>query len=123
MALCPASVTLEGREEEGIVRSERMFEALPHWRRGSARHPSLVPSDRGRLALPHRGTPLSNPDPPVGTEVPAVTFEAVSLAFDDNVVLREISFSVRPGHTTILLGASGSGKSVRTETDPRLVEA
>ena len=44
--------------------------------------------------------------------VPAVVFEKVSLAFDDNVVLREISFSVPAGHMTILLGASGAGKSV-----------
>jgi phospholipid/cholesterol/gamma-HCH transport system ATP-binding protein len=36
----------------------------------------------------------------------------VSLAFDDNVVLRDISFSVGAGRMKILLGASGSGKSV-----------
>ena len=36
----------------------------------------------------------------------------MSLAFDDNVVLRDISFSVRPGSTLFLMGASGSGKSV-----------
>jgi len=42
---------------------------------------------------------------------PAVVFERVSLAFDDKVVLRDISFSLLPGHTKIILGASGSGKS------------
>jgi phospholipid/cholesterol/gamma-HCH transport system ATP-binding protein len=42
----------------------------------------------------------------------AVVFDRVSLAFDDNVVLREISFSLQAGHTKVLLGASGSGKSV-----------
>ncbi len=36
----------------------------------------------------------------------------MSLAFDDNVVLREVSFSVPVGHMKILLGASGAGKSV-----------
>jgi phospholipid/cholesterol/gamma-HCH transport system ATP-binding protein len=36
----------------------------------------------------------------------------VSLAFDDNVVLRDLSFSVRVGEMKVLLGASGSGKSV-----------
>ena len=50
--------------------------------------------------------------PAAGTEVPVVAFEKVSLAFDDNVVLREVNFSVRPGRMTILLGASGAGKSV-----------
>jgi phospholipid/cholesterol/gamma-HCH transport system ATP-binding protein len=44
--------------------------------------------------------------------VPAVVFDRVSLAFDDNVVLREISFTVRAGSMTILIGASGAGKSV-----------
>ena len=89
-----------------------MFEALPHCRRRSAWHPRSTPSERGRLALPLRGTASSNPDLAVNTEVPAVVFEAVSLAFDDNVALREVSFSVRSEHMTILLGASGSGKFV-----------
>ena len=43
---------------------------------------------------------------------PAIVFENVSLAFDDNVVLRDVSFSVDAGSTLFLLGASGSGKSV-----------
>jgi len=41
----------------------------------------------------------------------AVVFDKVSLAFDENVVLRDVSFSLLPGHTKIILGASGSGKS------------
>jgi phospholipid/cholesterol/gamma-HCH transport system ATP-binding protein len=47
-----------------------------------------------------------------GADVPVVSFEKVSLAFDDNVVLREISFSIHAGHMTFLLGGSGAGKSV-----------
>src|SRR5688572_2940965 len=43
---------------------------------------------------------------------PAVVFERVSLAFDDHVVLRELSFEVAEGAMTVLLGASGTGKSV-----------
>jgi phospholipid/cholesterol/gamma-HCH transport system ATP-binding protein len=42
----------------------------------------------------------------------AVVFDKVSFAFDDHVVLRDISFSVPTGGMTILLGAGGSGKSV-----------
>jgi phospholipid/cholesterol/gamma-HCH transport system ATP-binding protein len=42
----------------------------------------------------------------------AVTFENVSLAFDDHVVLRDLSFSVPRGAMRILLGASGTGKTV-----------
>jgi phospholipid/cholesterol/gamma-HCH transport system ATP-binding protein len=45
-------------------------------------------------------------------EEAAIVFESVSLSFDDNVVLRDVSFSVDAGSTLFLLGASGSGKSV-----------
>ena len=55
---------------------------------------------------------VSEDEQAIGQEVPVVVFEKVSLAFDDNVILREISFSLRAGHMTILLGASGAGKSV-----------
>ena len=50
--------------------------------------------------------------PPAGTpDTPAVVFEHVRLAFDDKVILRDVSFELLPGHTKIFLGASGSGKS------------
>jgi phospholipid/cholesterol/gamma-HCH transport system ATP-binding protein len=42
----------------------------------------------------------------------AVVFDRVSIAFDDQVVLRDVSFQVPRGTMRILLGASGSGKSV-----------
>ena len=47
----------------------------------------------------------------LGPNSPIVVFDKVSLAFDDKVVLRDISFTLRKGHTKIFLGASGSGKS------------
>ncbi|HET9267112.1 MAG TPA: ATP-binding cassette domain-containing protein [Vicinamibacterales bacterium] len=43
---------------------------------------------------------------------PAVSVEHLSFAFDDNVVLRDVSFTVPKGSMTMLLGASGAGKSV-----------
>jgi phospholipid/cholesterol/gamma-HCH transport system ATP-binding protein len=42
---------------------------------------------------------------------PVVAFEHVELAFDDKVVLKDVSFTLEKGHTKIILGASGSGKS------------
>ena len=42
----------------------------------------------------------------------AVVFDKVSFAFDEHVVLRDISFTVPMGSMSILLGASGAGKSV-----------
>src|SRR5207344_384830 len=44
--------------------------------------------------------------------LPAVVFDHVSFAFDDHVVLRDVSFTIPTGGMTMLLGASGSGKSV-----------
>jgi phospholipid/cholesterol/gamma-HCH transport system ATP-binding protein len=43
---------------------------------------------------------------------PAVVFDNVSFAFDDHVVLQNVSFTVATGSMVMLLGASGSGKSV-----------
>ncbi len=42
----------------------------------------------------------------------AVVFDKVFFAFDEHVVLREISFSVPKGSMRMLLGPSGAGKSV-----------
>ena len=42
---------------------------------------------------------------------PIVVFDTVTLAFDEKVILDEISFTLRTGHTKIFLGASGAGKS------------
>ena len=46
-----------------------------------------------------------------GQDEAVVVFEHVQLAFDDKVVLKDISFELNAGHTKIILGASGSGKS------------
>ncbi len=40
-----------------------------------------------------------------------IEFKNVTKSFNDDVVLRNISFSMRRGETKIILGASGSGKS------------
>ena len=42
----------------------------------------------------------------------AIVFEHVSLAFDEHVVLKDLSFTVPKGAMRILFGASGAGKSV-----------
>jgi phospholipid/cholesterol/gamma-HCH transport system ATP-binding protein len=42
---------------------------------------------------------------------PIVMFDKVSLAFDENVILDEVSFTLLVGHTKLILGASGAGKS------------
>jgi phospholipid/cholesterol/gamma-HCH transport system ATP-binding protein len=40
-----------------------------------------------------------------------IVFDRVTLAFDEKVILRKISFTLEAGHTKIFLGASGAGKS------------
>jgi phospholipid/cholesterol/gamma-HCH transport system ATP-binding protein len=47
----------------------------------------------------------------LGPGSPIVVFDKVSLAFDEKVILREVSFTLLTGHTKIFLGASGAGKS------------
>jgi phospholipid/cholesterol/gamma-HCH transport system ATP-binding protein len=42
---------------------------------------------------------------------PVIVFDHVKLAFDENVVLKDVSFTLLSGRTKIILGASGSGKS------------
>jgi phospholipid/cholesterol/gamma-HCH transport system ATP-binding protein len=42
----------------------------------------------------------------------AIAFEHVSIAFEDNVVLDDISFTLKRGETKVLLGVAGSGKTL-----------
>ena len=50
-------------------------------------------------------------DEALGPGSPIVVLDKVSLAFDEKVILKNISFTLLTGHTKIILGASGSGKS------------
>jgi phospholipid/cholesterol/gamma-HCH transport system ATP-binding protein len=66
--------------------------------------PDAIPqSEQDRPSL---GQALARPISPV------VEFRNVSIAFDGPPVLKDISFSVAPGETRILLGPTGVGKSV-----------
>jgi phospholipid/cholesterol/gamma-HCH transport system ATP-binding protein len=64
--------------------------------------------------------PASQPGPnsfdqPTATTVdpvPVVAFHNVSIAFDGPPVLEDISFTIAPGETRVLLGPAGVGKSV-----------
>jgi phospholipid/cholesterol/gamma-HCH transport system ATP-binding protein len=68
-------------------------------------HPQPAMSAGSSAALVERSAAI-------GAKPAVVAFEHVALAFDESVVLRDVSFTVRAGHMTILIGASGSGKSV-----------
>ncbi|MEP7307878.1 MAG: ATP-binding cassette domain-containing protein [Acidobacteriota bacterium] len=47
-----------------------------------------------------------------GGDEPVVAFHHVSLAFDEKVILKDVNFTLLRGHTKIILGASGAGKSL-----------
>lgn len=67
------------------------------------------------LPFDHLVTPIDVPRDSAGGVAmgpPAVAFSHVSLAFDDHVVLDDISFEIPRGALRILLGVSGSGKSL-----------
>lgn len=54
---------------------------------------------------------------------PVIVFDHVELAFDEKVVLRDVSFTLLKGHTKIILGASGSGKSTSLKIITGLLKA
>src|SRR5580704_17752845 len=56
-------------------------------------------------------------------DAPVVVFDHVSLAFDENVVLKDVSFTLLAGHTMIILGASGAGKSMTLKILLGLIKA
>ena len=47
----------------------------------------------------------------------------MSLAFDEKVILRDVSFTLLTGHTKIFLGASGAGKSTILRLIARAAQA
>jgi len=57
-------------------------------------------------------TSPSAPPQPSTDNVPVVEFQHVSIGFDGNSVLNNISFRAGTGEMVILLGAAGTGKSI-----------
>jgi phospholipid/cholesterol/gamma-HCH transport system ATP-binding protein len=63
------------------------------------------------MARSHDSTRSALLEEALGPGGPIVVFDKVNLAFDEKVILREVSFTLLTGHTKIILGASGAGKS------------
>jgi phospholipid/cholesterol/gamma-HCH transport system ATP-binding protein len=70
-------------------------------------------------------TPLNTPTGPAAQvpDHPVIEFDHVQLAFDENVVLKDVSFTLLSGRTKIILGASGSGKSTTLKIITGLLRA
>ncbi|MFF5257671.1 ectoine/hydroxyectoine ABC transporter ATP-binding protein EhuA [Actinomadura viridis] len=62
------------------------------------------PVDKGPQSEPAAAGPLKS-------SAPGIHFEKVVKRFGDNVVLRELDFTVEPGERVTLIGPSGSGKT------------
>jgi phospholipid/cholesterol/gamma-HCH transport system ATP-binding protein len=60
------------------------------------------------VTAPQTAPPATQDDP----SQPVVVFDDVSIGFEGKQVLENISLTVSPGETRILLGPAGSGKSV-----------
>jgi phospholipid/cholesterol/gamma-HCH transport system ATP-binding protein len=68
---------------------------------------------------------LASPQSPLDTlppGTPVVEFDNVSLRFDQNQVLKDVSFSVPRGETRVILGPAGGGKSVLMKLANGLIE-
>jgi phospholipid/cholesterol/gamma-HCH transport system ATP-binding protein len=59
--------------------------------------------------------------PVPGADDSILRFEHVTVRFDDEIALNDVSFDVRRGQTRIILGAAGSGKSVMLKAATGLV--
>ena len=57
-------------------------------------------------------SPRQNDNPPDDQSQPVLSFRNVSLSFDRNKVLDDVSFQICSAETCVLLGPAGSGKSV-----------
>ncbi len=69
------------------------------------------------MSATHSGAPSAVPGAPL------VSFQNVRIAFDEGEILRGVSFDVYPGETTVLLGVSGSGKTVIMKLAAGLLKA
>src|SRR6185436_1062003 len=97
-------------QDRGDVGSDRR--TRPPAEGDACRHGADAPGDDGRARdddeQVSRTSQMSRPN----AVSSAVVFDKVSFAFDEHVVLRDLSFSVPTGGMRILLGPSGAGKSV-----------
>jgi phospholipid/cholesterol/gamma-HCH transport system ATP-binding protein len=57
------------------------------------------------------------------TGAPMILLDRVSLSFDEKVILKEVSFTLISGHTKLILGASGAGKSMTLKIMLGLIKA
>jgi phospholipid/cholesterol/gamma-HCH transport system ATP-binding protein len=83
---------------------------------------ALISIYNHRMLRPSRPAPISEMSTIVPGE-PLIAFKDVHIGFDEGEVLRGISFEVWPGETKVLLGESGSGKTLLMKMAAGLMRA
>lgn len=84
---------------------------------------SVVGYDRVRAVLRERGEMQYGAQPALRARRGAkLEVDALAFGYDDNPVLRDVSFTVEPGRTIAVVGATASGKSTLTTLLFRLVD-
>src|SRR5690349_11856219 len=74
------------------------------------------------MQLPPRPAPVTDISTMVPGE-PLIAFDDIHIGFDEREVLSGISFEVWPGETKVLLGESGSGKTLLMKIAAGLLKA
>jgi ABC-type lipoprotein export system ATPase subunit len=115
-------VSAEGEAEQDLVVDDQGWLRLPRElreRAGIGRHvrAALAPEGielRPQAGAAPRGAPsTAAPEPPAGADRPGVpvTLRAVSKAYGDRIVLRDLSYDFSPATLHVVAGPSGSGKT------------
>jgi subfamily B ATP-binding cassette protein MsbA len=86
--------------QQAIAAAERLFEVLDR--------PTETETDRGTKTI--------------ASLERTIEFRSVSFAYDDEPVLRDISFTARRGTVVALVGASGAGKTTLVDLIPRFYD-
>jgi ATP-binding cassette subfamily B protein len=107
-------VTRISRAEASAVRLQEVLDTQP-----KVQAPSATISTARSPAHPLTASPIT--PPPAGR----IVFDRVTFRYDGNdrdAVLRDVSFTVEPGQTVALLGATGAGKSTLSHLVPRFYD-
>jgi ATP-binding cassette, subfamily B, bacterial len=84
---------------------------------------AIVSARRVREILALMPEPLEEPNAIDASAIAGhVRFENVSFAYDDRVILRDISFTAREGELVALVGLTGAGKTTLVSLIPRFFE-
>jgi subfamily B ATP-binding cassette protein MsbA len=94
--------------QQSLASAERLFEVLDL--------PTEQQLDQPTGDFPSRGSRQ------VASLRDSLAFDRVSFAYDDEPVLREVSFVAHRGEVIALVGASGAGKSTLVDLIPRFYE-